>query len=220
MTDAVVLVVAKAPVAGLAKTRLAPAFGARTAALLAAAALLDTVETARSVPGAAPVVAMTGSLPEAERSAELMSALRDCVVFEQRGDGFGDRLANAHAEVAARFPGLPVLQIGMDTPQVRPPMLTGALVRLQEADAALGPALDGGWWGLGLRDPLAAQVLRDVPMSRSDTGQRTLFALRELGLRVCRLPSLSDVDTVDDAGRVAALAPASRFAQAFAEASR
>jgi glycosyltransferase A (GT-A) superfamily protein (DUF2064 family) len=172
------------------------------------------------VPGAYPVVAMTGSLAAAERSAELASALDDCEVFEQRGEGFGDRLANAHADVAARFPGLPVLQIGMDTPQLMPSMLTGALVRLLESDAALGPALDGGWWGLGLRDPLAAGVLRDVPMSRADTGQRTLFALRDLGLRVCRLPSLSDVDTLADAGRVAALAPSSRFAQAFAEASR
>jgi rSAM/selenodomain-associated transferase 1 len=220
MTDAVVLVVAKAPVAGLAKTRLAPAFGARTAARLAAAALLDTVDSARSVPDAYPVVAMTGSLAAAERSAELAAALRDCTVFEQHGDGFGDRLANAHAEVAARFPGLPVVQIGMDTPQVRPPMLTGALARLRESDAALGPALDGGWWGLGLRDPLAARVLREVPMSMADTGQRTLFALRALGLRVCHLPTLSDVDTAADAELVAALAPSGRFAHAFAEASR
>ena len=41
----------------------------------------------------------------------------------------------------------------------------------------LGPAEDGGWWVLGLRDPLRARALRDVPMSRGDTAARTLAAL-------------------------------------------
>jgi len=219
MREAVLLlVVAKAPVAGLAKTRLAPAIGAKNAAGLAAAALLDTVDSVRAVPGTRPVVALTGDLSSAERAPELTEALRGCTVLPQRGDDFGDRLANAHADVAERYPGLPVLQIGMDTPQVRPELLTGAIVRLLEdgAEAVLGPAADGGWWALGLRQPTDARVLRAVPMSRSDTGSRTLFALRGIGRRVRRLPTLSDVDTMADALRVAALAPESRFARAFA----
>jgi len=218
MNEVVLLVVAKAPVAGLAKTRLAPAVGATNAARLAAAALLDTVDSVRAVPDTRPVVALTGDLSTAERAPELTEALAGCTVIAQRGDDFGDRLANAHADVAARFPGLAVLQIGMDTPQVSPRLLTGAVVRLlaDGAEAVLGPAADGGWWALGLREPADAHVLRAVPMSRSDTGTRTLFALRGLGRRVRRLPTLSDVDTMADAMRVAALAPETRFAQAFA----
>jgi uncharacterized protein len=215
---AVLLVVAKAPVAGFAKTRLAPAVGARHAARLAAAALLDTVDCVRSVPDVVPVCALTGDLDAAERSAELVAALTDYVVLPQHGEDFADRLANAHADVAAHFPGSPVLQVGMDTPQLRPALLTGALTQLNETDAVLGPAADGGWWALGLRRPSDAHVLRSVPMSRSDTGERTLFALRELGLRVAQLPVLSDVDTVADAAGVAAQIPASRFAHAFREA--
>ena len=215
---AVVLVVAKAPVAGFAKTRLAPAVGARHAARLAAAALLDTVDCVRAVPDVVPVCALTGDLEVAERSAELVAALSDYVVLPQRGVDFADRLANAHADVAAHFPGSPVLQVGMDTPQLRPPLLTGALTQLAEADAVLGPAADGGWWALGLRRPADAHVLRSVPMSRADTGELTLFALRGLGLRVAHLPVMSDVDTVADAAGVAALIPASRFAHAFREA--
>ena len=138
------------------------------------------------------------------------------MVFPQRGTDFADRLANAHADVAARFPGAPVLQLGMDTPQVPPPLLTAALARLDEADAVLGPAVDGGWWALGLCRPTDAHVLRTVPMSRPDTGARTLAALRATGLSVSLLPSLSDVDTMADAVRVAAQAPATRFARAFA----
>ncbi|HEX6360887.1 TIGR04282 family arsenosugar biosynthesis glycosyltransferase [Actinophytocola sp.] len=214
--DAVLLIVAKAPVAGLAKTRLASSVGARRAALLAAAALLDTVDSARAVPDATVACALTGALASAELADELASALRDCVVFPQHGATFADRLANAHAEIAARFPGAPVLQVGMDTPQLLPPLLTGALARLRETDAVLGPAVDGGWWALGLRRPADAHVLRAVPMSRPDTGARTLAALRNAGLRVEHLPLLSDVDTIADAVQVAAQAPTTRFAQAFA----
>jgi uncharacterized protein len=222
MIDAVVLVVAKAPVAGFAKTRLAPAFGHRTAARLAAAALLDTVDSARAVPGARVAVALTGELARAERAPELAEALRGCDVFPQRGTDFADRLANAHAAVADRWPGLPVLQIGMDTPQLRAEMLTGALVRLlaDGVDAVLGPATDGGWWGLGLRRPTDARVLRTVSMSRQDTGVRTLSALRAIDLRVDRLLELSDVDTMADARSVAAQAPASRFARELAAVGR
>jgi rSAM/selenodomain-associated transferase 1 len=212
----VLLVVAKAPVAGLAKTRLAASIGTRAAARLAAAALLDTVDTARAVPGTTVACALTGELTEAERAGELADALRDCVVFPQRGTDFADRLANAHADVATRFPGVPVLQVGMDTPQIRPPLLSAALAKLGAADAVLGPAVDGGWWALGLRRPADAHVLRTVPMSRPDTGARTLAALRATGLSVSPLPSLSDVDTMADAVLVAAQAPATRFAQAFA----
>jgi uncharacterized protein len=213
---AVVLVVAKAPVAGLAKTRLAATVGAKRAAELAAAALLDTVDSARAVLGATVACALTGSLADAERSAELAETLRDCVVFPQRGGDFATRLANAHADVARRFPGTPVLQVGMDTPQLRAPLLTSALFRLREADAVLGPAADGGWWALGLQRPADAHVLRSVPMSRPDTGARTLGALHDLGLQVELLPVMSDVDTMDDAVTVAAQAPGSRFAQVMA----
>jgi hypothetical protein len=84
------------------------------------------------------------------------------------------------------------------------------------ADAVLGPATDGGWWALGLRDPRAAAAIADVPTSRDDTGERTLDALRAAGLRVQLLPELTDVDTAADAVAVAGVAPWTRFAAAVA----
>ncbi|MGH3759862.1 TIGR04282 family arsenosugar biosynthesis glycosyltransferase [Actinophytocola sp.] len=215
---ACLLVVAKAPVAGLAKTRLGRVVGDRAGARIAAAALLDTLDAVRATPGTIPVVAMTGRVDAAERSDELAEALSRCTVIPQRGTGLGDRLANAHLDVAAGFAGVPVFQIGMDTPQLRPEILTAALAALDDddTDAVLGPATDGGWWGLGLRSPDAATVLRSVPMSRGDTGMRTLLGLRGAGLRVCQLLTLSDVDTVPVALRVAGMVPGSRFADAVA----
>ncbi|TCO58392.1 TIGR04282 family arsenosugar biosynthesis glycosyltransferase [Actinocrispum wychmicini] len=207
----IVLVVAKAPVAGLAKTRLCPPATPDQAADIAAASLLDTLDAVCAVPGAQAVVAFTGELDRAMRRDELKDSLGRTTIVRQRGANFAERLANAHADVARGWPGTPVLQIGMDTPQVTPALLARAGDRLKDVDAVLGRAADGGWWALGLRDPFEADVLRDVPMSRADTGDLTYLALSHL--RVGDLPVLSDVDTMADAVRVAAEAPHGRFAE-------
>ena len=210
------LVVAKAPVAGLAKTRLGAVIGPRQAARVAAAALLDTLDAVLAVPSAVPVVALTGDMSRAERGDEVAEALTGCVVIPQRGKDFADRLANAHADVAKAYPGRAVFQIGMDTPQLSATLLRESIDALHQpgVDAVLGPALDGGWWGLGLRNPLHAKVLRWVQMSRADTGRQTFGRLRRAGLRVSTLPELSDVDTIADARAVAVTVPFGRFAEA------
>lgn len=213
MTPAVtLLVVAKAPEPGRAKTRLAATVGDRVAAEIAAAALLDTLDAVASAPAARRVVAMTGDLDAAAGAAEIRQRLQAFTVIPQRGDDFADRLANAHADAAD---GHPVVQIGMDTPQVTPAMLADCARALREAPAVLGPALDGGWWVLGLRSPAAAECLRSVPMSRPDTGDLTLKALRDIGIAVHPAPRLADFDVVEDVPTVrAACGPASRFARA------
>jgi rSAM/selenodomain-associated transferase 1 len=210
----VVLVVAKAPVPGLAKTRLCPPATPRQAAAIAAAALLDTLAAVRATRSVTPVLAYAGRFAEAERAAEIRAALAGWEVIPQRGNGLGERLARAHLDTAATLPGRPVLVIATDTPQVTPRLLAAALRRLATADAVLGPATDGGWWALGLHDPRHATVLRDVPMSTPRTGELTGRALAARGLRVAGLPSLSDVDTWGTAVAVAASLPGSRFATA------
>lgn len=212
MWPGTVLLVAKAPVPGLAKTRLAADVGERVAADIAAAALLDTLDAVAAAPVSRRVVALTGELRNACRSDEIASRLADFTVIAQRGDGFAERLACAHEDAAA--PGLPVLQIGMDTPQASPHLLAEC-GRALVADAVLGLATDGGWWVLGVRDAAMAGCLRGVPMSQPDTGALTLAALRAAGLRVDLVTELADVDTVADIAEVRRLCvPAGRFAQA------
>ena len=212
-----VLVVAKAPVPGLAKTRLAATVGDEVAADIAAAALLDTLDAVAGTPVAARVVAFTGDLDEAQRSAEIRARLADFVVIEQRGADFAARLANAHADTAAATGGLPVLQIGMDTPQVDAGLLGRCAQVLTGADALLGLACDGGWWVLGVTDAAAAGCLREVPMSVPDTGSKTLAALQRSGLDVHLVDELADVDTIDDVAAVRdACAAGSRFYRATA----
>ncbi|MEU4840304.1 DUF2064 domain-containing protein [Nocardia testacea] len=208
------LVMAKAPVAGYAKTRLTPPLTPAQAARLAAAALLDTLDAVSACPVTHRVVAFTGDLDAAQSGEEIARRLADFEVVPQRGSGFAVRLANAHADTARA--GLPILQIGMDTPQLGARVLTDAARTLVAgADALLGPATDGGWWGLGLSDPRAARLLADVPMSTAATGDRTRGVLRAHGYRVGMLPALTDVDHYADAVRVAA-GCSGRFAAAVA----
>ena len=136
-------------------------------------------------------------------------------VIEQRGGNFGERLAAAHLDCVALFPGS-LVQIGMDTPQVTGSLLTEAAKALidEGVDAVFGRACDGGWWALGLSQPSLAQFLSSVTMSKSDTGIRTLAALRAVCPVVVELRTLADVDTSKDVWTVAAhLDPDCRFRQ-------
>jgi glycosyltransferase A (GT-A) superfamily protein (DUF2064 family) len=208
------LVVAKAPEPGRAKTRLAATVGDQVAAEIAAAALLDTLDAVAAAPVKTRVVALTGNLYAAAGAADIRRRLESFTVIPQRGDGFAERLANAHTDASSASGGDPVLQIGMDTPQVTDGLLASCSRRLLQAQAVLGLALDGGWWVLGLRTPAAAECLRSVPMSRPDTGELTLKALSDNGIEVTSVEHLTDVDVVGDVAAVRdACDPSSRFAR-------
>jgi rSAM/selenodomain-associated transferase 1 len=200
------LIVAKQPRPGFAKTRLMPAYGPEGAAALASAALADTFAAAAASRAERIVVAFdgdpTGIVPDAFE------------VIPQRDGPFDVRLAGAWEDA-----GGPGLQIGMDTPQVTAADLDAALdlLALPGNDAVLGPALDGGWWAIGLHQPDPA-VFLDVPMSKPTTGARQLARLADLGLATSLLPSQRDVDEPDDVDLVAAACPpGSRFAAVSAE---
>ncbi|GAA1593461.1 TIGR04282 family arsenosugar biosynthesis glycosyltransferase [Actinoplanes couchii] len=208
MRAAQLLLLAKAPVPGRVKTRLCPPCTPEQAALVAAAALTDTLAAGTACAARTRVLVVDGVVPAPPRWNTL----------PQRGDVLGDRLANAFADT--RRAGTATVLIGMDTPQITAAHLDAAFTLLGaaggpdavlgtagEPDAVLGTASDGGWWALGLRDPGHAEVLRHIPTSVDTTGARTLAALRARGLRVAPLPVLCDVDTADDARRVAALCP-------------
>lgn len=204
------LVVAKAPVPGLAKTRIARSIGDENAATLASAALLDTLDAVESV-GWRVVVAMTGDLDAAIDGELVRSRITRHDVIEQRGDGLGERLAHAHADADA---GRGVVQIGMDTPQVSADDLRAAGEAVSAGHTVLGPAVDGGWWLLGVPDPAQADSLRDVPMSQPHTERDTAAAV---GGDLIRLRWLRDMDTWTDAQLIAATLPDSRLHRAVTQ---
>ncbi|CAN5407029.1 DUF2064 domain-containing protein [soil metagenome] len=203
-----ILVVAKAPVPGFAKTRVARTVGDAVAAELAAASLLDTLHAVAAL-GWLSVVAMTGNLDRAAQAPALADALSAFDVIEQRGDTLSERLAAAHTD-ADRGHG--VIQIGMDTPQVTRVDLLVAAERLTRSRGVIGPADDGGWWLLGLRNGTDAKVLVDVAMSQDDTCDQTIVALHAVGVDLLRIRELNDVDTWSDAIAVASEHPDLRMA--------
>jgi uncharacterized protein len=198
------IVIAKAPVPGLSKTRLCPPCTPAQAAAVAEAALADTLLAVKGVAGVRPVLVLDGTggrwLP------------RGIDVIPQRGGSLDQRLAGAFDDC-----GGPALLIGMDTPQVTPALLRSCVDALLApgVEAVLGPALDGGWWAAGLRRPMASAFL-GVPMSTGHTCEAQRRRLAGLGLHVAELPALSDVDMWEDALSVASGAAGGRFAAAVA----
>jgi uncharacterized protein len=197
------VVIAKAPRPGRSKTRLCPPCTPAQAAALAAAALADTLAAVAAVPARLRLLALDGELREVPDGFE---------VLPQRGDGLGERLG--HALAAA---GGPAIVFGMDTPQLTAGAIEAAVERLCRGDAGavLGPAHDGGYWTIGLREPDPA-AFEGVPMSSDRTCEVQRRRLAELGIRVATLPSMRDVDTIDDAHAVAQECPGSAFAAALA----
>lgn len=216
------VVVAKAPVPGTVKTRMCPPLTLVQAAILASAAVLDTMDAAEDCGrrvGVVRVLVLAGDLRGAVGGADITRRVGSTGAADaawqlvgQRGRTFAERLHHAHLDGGA---GLATLQIGMDTPQVCGDLLADAVRRLWQpgTDAVLGPTNDGGWWALGLRPGVSSAFLADVPMSTAETGARTLQAMQLCGLRVAELPTLTDVDTVADGQLVAAQIPDTRFAR-------
>ena len=135
--------------------------------------------------------------------------------MRQGGLTFGERLVDGHRQ-AHRLAGGPVVQIGMDTPQVGAPLLRGLADEAHHTGGpVLGLAVDGGWWVLVTTHAAQAAVLAGVPMSRPDTGRLTAAALAADGNPATTTVSLRDVDLPDDAEAVAGLAPHTRFAKAW-----
>jgi hypothetical protein len=204
-----VAVIAKSPVAGQVKTRLCPPLTPVQAACVARASLMDTLDTVMEADVARRTVVLDGE-PE-----DWLPSGMDLIA--QRDGPFGDRLSGAIEDVFTKL-ALPVLVIGMDTPQLRTAHLEGAAEALLApgTDTVLGPAEDGGYWLIGTRRPVAS-MFSGVEMSTARTGRLQLRRLRSLGLCCARLGRLRDVDLFSDALAVARDVPGSRFAVAMDE---
>jgi hypothetical protein len=204
MSQSTLLVIAKEPVPGRAKTRLTPPCTPAQAAHLARAALLDTLDVVARTPAARRILVFEGDATDWRPPG--------FELIVQRGDGLGERLAAAFSELDG-----PAVLVGMDTPQLTPALLlaTSRALARSDVDAVLGPALDGGYWGVGFARPTPG-AFAGVPMSSPLTCVHQRARLDWLGLRVHEPPLLRDVDTIEDARAIAAEVPHTRFAQAMA----
>ena len=192
------ILIAKETIPGKVKTRLHPPLSLEQAAILAAASISDTLAAVEPLNASRRILLFDGVKPP------IGSADFD-LIPQVEGD-LDERLAAIFDEVTG-----PTVLIGMDTPQLTLSDLAPAFPWPDDVDAFFGPASDGGFWALGLAEP-TGDLIRGVPMSRDDTGRIQLQRLFDAQLRVKLLPTLTDVDTIDDARVAAAIAPNSLFA--------
>ncbi|MCZ8233977.1 MAG: TIGR04282 family arsenosugar biosynthesis glycosyltransferase [Inhella sp.] len=195
MIAACLTVLAKAPVAGMAKTRLIPALGADGAARLAAR-LLDHTMAEAAATGFAHL-RLLGS-PDAQHPALARHAGVAALGSQCEGD-LGARMLLALRDGLASQPAS--LIIGTDAPALDRHRLREAALVLEANDAVVVPALDGGYALLGLsaRAGTVPELLfSGMTWSTATVMAETRQRLQRLGLRWVELDAVSDIDEAAD----------------------
>ncbi len=126
-------------------------------------------------------------------------AVRDWAGFEQQPQPAGDLGEKMQAAFSHDFarPAAAAVIIGTDCPGLTTEHLREAFAALQTHDLVLGPAVDGGYYLLGMRH-LHPSLFANKTWSTDTVRAETLADAARLGLRVHLLPALQDVDTIDD----------------------
>ena len=189
-----IVVFAKAPLAGFVKTRLIPALGAQGAAALASRMLSHTLAQALAAGEQAVELCMS---PAPLDAAWKSVARPQAVESSAQGEGdLGERMNRAMNRALARQQG-PVLLMGTDCPALNTAHILEAARQLEQHDAVLVPAADGGYVMIGLRLPCPG-LFTDMAWSTPVVACETLHRMASLGLRVWQGPLLHDIDEPAD----------------------
>ena len=190
-----VLVVAKAPNSGRSKTRLVPPLSADQAAALHEALLLDTIDAC---------CAQTKDvrlLCASEHDASVLGALVPGIPrVVQEGTGLGDALRLGMARHVVEGD---TAIVSSDVPGIPEGAIPAAFAALAEgADVVLGPASDGGYWLVAMREA-HDEPFREIPWSTPAVVAVTRERCAEAGLRLVELEQWRDIDTPVDLELVA-----------------
>ena len=190
-----VIVFARAPRPGAAKTRLIPALGPERAAMLYQCFLLDVLATVEALDAA--VIAAAAGPEEASHVAEL--AAQTCPRAEvtvQVGADLGQRI-DAAVGAALALGHSPAVVLGSDAPTLPGELIAQAIELARRHDLVLGPSFDGGYYLVGLRAP-AAGLFSNISWSTGDVLSQTLDRAKRMGLSAALLEPWYDVDTPED----------------------
>jgi len=195
-----VAIMAKAPIAGLAKTRLIPSIGAHAAAVLQERLTERTVATALAA-NIGPVTLWCAPDPSHPSFCDLVT--RSSVTLKRQPAGnLGARMLAAMAAA-----NRPVLVIGTDCPTFTAEHLRAAANALHDGVAVvLTPAEDGGYVLIGERSP-HSELFTGIAWGTATVMQETRARVAALGLTAIELPALWDVDTEADLARFERLFP-------------
>ena len=184
-----IVIMAKAPVAGFAKTRLIPALGAEGAAELAEKMLRHTLDTAlASKLGIVEICSTPVPTDPAWQNLDLPNN----IILSAQGDGdLGERMARAAARTTRG--GEAVLLIGTDCPSIDVFTLHEAVQALHDYDASLLPTYDGGYALLALKR-FDNRLFENMPWSTSTVALQTLQRMVQIDCEVKLLQTLHDID--------------------------
>lgn len=180
------------PEPGLTKTRLIPTLGAKGAATLQQQMTEYTLSQVRELQSPSLEVRFTGG------SLTLMQDwLGTDIVYQPQGEGdLGERMARS-LSVAFRAGMERVVVIGTDCPGLNANLIAKALHQLHSHDLVLGPALDGGYYLIGLRC-FILELFTDINWGTAEVLHQTVAIAKKLDVSVTYLPQLADVDRPED----------------------
>jgi rSAM/selenodomain-associated transferase 1 len=199
-TRATALVIfAKAPVPGQVKTRLCPPLTPDEAATLHGSFVLDTLERTKAAVGKLKLD-MDRYLACAPSSThvffKIMEERQGVKLVDQVGDDLGARMHHVVETMFSRGYRRTII-IGTDVPTVPLDHFKQALTSLEDHDLVLGPALDGGYYLIGMNKPMP-ELFVDIPWSTDQVLILTQEKAAVLGLKTALLERWRDVDTLDD----------------------
>lgn len=185
---------AKYPVPGSVKTRLASALGPERATAVYAAFVSDIVSRFRRVADRRVI----GFSPDNAAARDYFAGLAgdDYDLWPQPDSDLGGRMAEFFVE-HLQPPCLRTVLIGSDTPTLPYEYVEWAFELLQDADCVLGPATDGGYYLVGLRE-CCRPIFGGITWSGPSVLDQTVRRIEETGVRLALLPPWYDVDTRDD----------------------
>lgn len=193
-----VLLFTKYPQPGMVKTRLGQTVGLEHAASLQMAFIEDELHMLAGI-GADVTMCCDPCRPLADYERLFGPGIGYC---PQQGADLGERMLHA-LHLALRESEAAVL-IGSDLPDLPGPHLAEAFSALRTAQVCLGPATDGGFYLLGLREPLPSDIFKAVTWSGPQVLKKTLANCASKGLTHHLLPVWPDVDSADDLAAYAA----------------
>ncbi len=197
--DRQLIVFTRFPAAGVTKTRLIPTLGADGAALLQRKMTEHTLKRiGRTHIQPEPAIEIRFEGGDKKR---MRAWLGNAYIYQpQVGDNLGDRMASALEDAFQRHVDQVAL-IGTDIPGIRPATIESAFESLEQADVALGPARDGGYYLIGMHRgafPVARRLFANINWGTASVLADTLEIAAAAGLRTRLLEELTDVDCPDD----------------------
>ena len=190
-----IVVFAKAPIAGLAKTRLIPALGPDGAAALAEKMLGHSVQQALAS-GCGPVELCVTPDTTHAIFARQVTLSSDVLRLTDQGEGdLGQRMDRALTRVLQQHTC--AILIGTDAPALDVEVLRAAAHALTQHDAVFVPALDGGYALVGLTHP-QSELFTGMVWSTPQVMAQTRIRLQAASLRWTELDPVADIDEPAD----------------------